>query len=115
MIIFIISDIDGLNSLSDDTLRRLSIMHDAFFINISDAYMTSDNSFDIEKENYIPEFFLKDKQLKIIENDIKTKIYEEMKERYQRYKIMVTTINKQDEIVREVFKILERRKNANLR
>lgn len=35
------------------------------------------------------------------------------KERFKKYKIITTTINKQKDIVNDVFKLLERQKNAN--
>ena len=114
MIIFIITDIDGLNNISEETLRKLSLLHDVMFINISDALMTGYNAFDVDKDCYIPDYILEDQKLKDIELDIKTKIYEETKEKFKKYKIITTTINKQKDIVSDVFKLLERRKNANI-
>lgn len=113
MIIFIITDIDGMYNISEDTLKRLSLFHDVMFINISDALMTGYNAFDMEENGYIPDYILEDDKLKDIELEIKTKIYDETKERFKKYKIITTTINKQKDIVNDVFKLLERRKNAN--
>ena len=114
MIIFVVTDIDGLNNMSEETLRKLSLLHDVMFINISDALMTGYNAFDVDKECYIPDYILEDQKLKDIELDIKTKIYEETKEKFKKYKIITTTINRQKDIVNDVFKLLERRKNANI-
>lgn len=114
MIIFVITDIDGLNNISEETLRKLSLLHDVMFINVSDALMTGYNAFDVDKDCYIPDYILEDPKLKGIELDIKTKIYEETKEKFKKYKIITTTINKQKDIVNDVFKLLERRKNANI-
>ena len=114
MIIFVVTDIDGLNNISEETLRKLSLLHDVMFINVSDALMTGYNAFDVDKDCYIPDYILEDPKLKDIELDIKTKIYEETKEKFKKYKIITTTINKQKDIVNDVFKLLERRKNANI-
>lgn len=113
MIIFIITDIDGMNNTSEETLKKLSLLHDCFFVNISDALMTGYNAFDMDQNSYIPDFILEDDKLKSIELELKTKIYDETKEKFKKYKIVTTTINKQKEIVNDVFKLLERRKNAN--
>lgn len=113
MIIFIITDIDGMNNTSEETLKKLSLLHDCFFVNISDALMTGYNAFDMDQNSYIPDFILEDDKLKNIELELKTKIYDETKEKFKKYKIVTTTINKQKEIVNDVFKLLERRKNAN--
>ena len=40
MIIFVITDIDGMSNLSTKMLKKLSLLHDIMFINISDAFMT---------------------------------------------------------------------------
>ena len=114
MIVFIVTDIDGMSSISEETLRRLSILHDIMFINISDALMTGENSFDVDMDKYIPDFILEDDKLKKLEIDIKTKMYEETKAKFRKYKIITTTINKQKDIVGDIFKLLERRKNENV-
>lgn len=114
MIIFIVTDIDGMSNISDNTLKKLSLLHDAMFINISDALMTGYNAYDIDKDGYIPDYILEDERLQEIEEEIKTKIYKETKERFKKYKIVTTTINKQKDIVNDVFKLLERRKHANI-
>ena len=115
MIIFVVTDIEGMSSLSEETLRRLSLLHDIMFINISDAFMTGYNAFDLDQNEYIPDYILEDEKLKEIELQVKTKFYEEVKNRFKKYKIITTTVNKQKDIVNDVFKLLERRKNANIR
>mgnify|MGYP004659478887 FL=1 len=113
MIIFIVTDIDGMVSLSEQTLKKISLKHDVMIVNISDALMTGINAFDIEQENYIPEYLLEDERLKKAEIEVKNQVYESVKEKLKKYNIMTTTINKQEDIVKDVYKLLERRKNAN--
>ena len=114
MIVFIVTDIDGMSSISEETLRRLSVLHDIMFINISDALMTGESSFDVDIDKYIPNFILEDDKLKKLEIEIKTKMYEETKAKFRKYKIITTTINKQKDIAGDIFKLLERRKNENI-
>ena len=110
MIIFIITDIDGMSNISERTLKKISLKHDVMIVNISDALMTGYNTFDIEQENYIPGYILEDEKLKNIEIEIKNQIYEDAKEKFKKYNI----INKQKDIVKDIYKLLERRKNANI-
>ena len=114
MIIFIVTDIYGMNNISEETLRRLSLLHDVMFINVSDALMTGYNAYDVDQDCYIPDYILEDEKMKDIELEIKTRVYEETKERFKKYKITTTTINKQKDVVNDVIKLLERRKNANI-
>lgn len=113
MIIFIVTDIDGINNISEKTLKKLSLLHDVMFINISDALMTENNTFDVDEDNYIPNYISEDKYLRELELKLKEEIYEKNKKRLKKYKIVITTINKQEDIVNDVYKLLERRKNAN--
>lgn len=114
MIIFIITDIDGMSNISETTLRRLSFLHDVMFINVSDALMAGNNAFDMDQDLYIPDYILEDTNLKDLELEIKTKVYKETKEKFKKYSIVSTTINKQKDIVNDVFKLLERRKHADI-
>ena len=114
MIIFIVTDIDGMSNISEETLKRLSLLHDVMFINVSDALLTGYNVYDVDQDSYIPDYILEDEHLRNIELEIKNKIYEETKGRFKKYKIVTTTINKQKDIVNDVFKLLERRKYANI-
>ena len=113
MIIFIITDIAGMSGLSNETLKKLSLRHDVMIINISDALMTGYHTFDVDEDSYIPDYLLDDEELKKLELEVKNKLYEETKERLRKYRIMTTTINKQDDIVNDVFRLLERRNHAN--
>ena len=113
MIIFIITDIDGMANISEETLKKLSLLNDVMFINISDALMYGNNSYDIDKDEYIPDFILNDEKLKNIELELKDNIYKQTNEKFKKYKIITTTINNQKDIVSDIFKLLERRKNAN--
>ena len=114
MIIFIVTDIDGMSNISEQTLKRLSLLHDVMFINISDAFMTGDNAFDVDMDSYIPDYILEDEKLKEIELQVKTELYEQTKEKFKKYKIITTTINHQKDIVIDILKLLERRKHANV-
>lgn len=113
MIIFVVTDIEGMSNMSEELLRKLSLLHDVMFINISDALMTGYNAYDLDQEVYIPDYILEDTKLKDLELEIKTKIYDETKEKFKKYKIVTTTMNTQKNVVNDVFKLLERRKNAN--
>lgn len=114
MIIFIVTDLAGMDSITETTLKKLSLLHDVTVINISDALMTGQNTFDIDENNYIPDYILEDEKLKNIELEIKTQMYQTIKNKFKKYKIVTTTINKQKDIVNDILKLLERRKNANI-
>ena len=36
MIIFVVTDIDSMSNISEEILRKLSLLHDVMFVNVSD-------------------------------------------------------------------------------
>lgn len=114
-IIFIITDIQGMSSLSDKVLKKVSLKNDVMVVNISDALMSGDKAFDVEEENYISSYILEDTKLKEIEENLKKKMYDEASKKMKKYNIITTTVNKEKDIIENVYKLLERRKNANIR
>ena len=114
MIIFIVTDIDSMSKISEETLKRLSYLHDVLFINVSDALMTGYNAYDMDQDQYIPDYILEDEKLKDIELGIKKEVYDTTKEKFKKYKIVTTTVNKQKDVINDIVKLLERRRYANI-
>ena len=106
-VIFIITDLVGVNSISIQTLKHLKQTSDISIININDNNMTGENIFDVKERNYIPEIFLKDKQLNEIEKNIKKQILESNKKRLKSININMTSISCLEEINRKIIELLE--------
>ena len=93
MVIFVISDAAGIKSISDDTLKKLTYQHDVLVMDISDADFTDGNSYNIDKNMYIPEFIAQDKKLRDIEINTKKQIFEENEKKLLKYRIVSTKID----------------------
>ena len=115
MIIFIITDLKGMDTIKEETLKRLSCVHDVMAINITDAEMTGESAFDVEENGYIPKFILEDKKLNELEKKRKQEIYSRTKKIFEKNRISTTTINKESEITPKIIELLERYRNANIR
>lgn len=113
-IIVIVTDLDGLDKLQEETIKRLSVIHDILIINISDASLTCKNAFDIDAGSYIPELILQDSKLLDIEKRAKEETYKRCMEKFKKYKITVVTISQRKEIVQKIIELLERHKHANI-
>lgn len=115
MIIFIITDIEGIENMQESVLKKLTIQNDVMVINISDADITGNRGYDMDNESYIPEIILKDMKLHNIEEEIKNQLYETAYKKFKKYKISMITIDEEKEIVNKIIELLERHKNANIR
>ena len=115
MIIFIITDLDGLENLDTKKLKTLAIKNDILLININDNVIYDKGIYDIEDEVYIPSLFLNDNKLKEVELEIKMDMYEQLSKEFMKYNISLVNINGYDEIVNKVVELLERHKYAKFR
>ncbi len=112
MIIFVITDIQGMESIPEKLLKELSAVHDILFINISDAYMFGDNGFDLDNQSYIPNILTEDDELYTLERTIKKELIEKNQEKLKKNKISLTTIHSFTEINSKVIELLERHRYA---
>lgn len=114
MIVFIITDMKGMDCIQETTLKRLTTMHDVMTINISDADMTGDSTFDVEEDEYIPSLILQDKKLHELEEKMKKEMEENNKKKFEKNRVTITAINNSQEIVPKIIELLERYRNANI-
>lgn len=110
MIILIVTDIEGIRNISEVTLKRLLVMHDVLLVNVSDAKTEGRNVYDIEGENYLPEFFTSDKKLAKLESEKRQAVYDECMDKLKRYGIASSTISNTDEIDIKIIELLNRHK-----
>lgn len=113
MIICVISDAMGIKNIGDDTLKKLACQHDVLFVSISDADITSGQSYQIDKGMYIPEFISNNKRLQKLEQETKQRIYDENAKKLLKHRIVLTQIDNEEEIPNKVIELLERYKYAN--
>ena len=113
MIIVLITDINGVDSIKDNILKKLKIKHDLLIVNIADNYMTGNNVFDISNNKYITNFFLKDKKLNQVEKQIREEIINNNKNKLQKNNVCITTISSLKEINFKTIRLLEEHKYAN--
>ena len=115
MIIFVVTDAAGVRSVSDNTLKKLRVMHDVLFINISDADFTAGASYDFDKSEHMPDYFAGNKKFNELELKIKKEIYDENEKKLLRHGIVFTEIDKKEDVTEKIVELLERHKYANTR
>ncbi|MBR3834982.1 MAG: DUF58 domain-containing protein [Lachnospiraceae bacterium] len=115
MVIFVISDASGIKSISEDTLKKLTYQHDVLVMDISDADLTDGNSYNIDRDRYIPDYISENKKLREIEQNTKKQIYEENEKKLIKYRIVSTKIDSEEQIVERIIELLGGHKYANCR
>lgn len=112
MIIFILTDLAGLEKINMEIIKTLSFRNDIMIINIEDANLYDVNSYDFDKNKYFSAIFLKNKKLLEIENDQKQRIYNACDKELIKYRISLISIGGEEEIIPKIIELLERHKYA---
>ena len=115
MIIFVVTDMNGIASVSEPCLKRLKTRHDLLFVNISDLGLTGNKVFDIDGRGYVPNFISKNKRLGRYEKEKRDIILASNARKLLKFGVSSVTVNNKDEIVPKVIELLESHRYANIR
>lgn len=113
MIMFIITDLAGLESIDDIYFRELSMRHDIMIINVSDGCLFGKDVYDMDNNTYIPNIFSRNKELFDLESDYKEQLFYTCSNKISKYRVSVVTIDSIEEIPIKIIKLLEDYKYAN--
>ena len=81
MIIFIITDKNGINQLETNRIKKLNILYDLKIIMIEDHFLTGENLLDIEQNIHIPKLFLNDETLLQLEKKMEQNAIDKIKKK----------------------------------
>lgn len=106
MIIVIVTDLKGIESISENNLKRLLVANDVLVLNISDADLTEGVMFNMDDGSYVPDFFLKNKKLIGLAQEKKNRLYESCMDKLEKYGIASSTVDYLDELDMEMMHLL---------
>lgn len=112
MIVFIITDIDGINRLRKQDLINILEKSNVIVINIDDEPLFGINGVDIEKKLEIPMFLQSNLDLLKEEKNLKENLKRENVKKLENLRIPMVTLTKEDEIIEKIIDVLERYKNG---
>ena len=113
IIIFIITDLAGLDIIESKKLKQLSQIHDVLIVNINDNYMFGHDIYDIHDSDYIPDMMLSDKKLNAIENEIRSELLKKNKNKLKKNNISMTSISSIKDINSQIIGLLEEHRYAS--
>lgn len=108
MIIFLVTDIDGLDKLDENLLRIVTKDNDLLVIGLEDAMLTGGNSYDNDISLYEKHFFTGNKKLRKEEQRIRREIVERASLICKQNKAGLTIIDSEDKIIDATIDLLER-------
>jgi uncharacterized protein (DUF58 family) len=112
MIIFLLTDMEGLAQLNDGIIRSVTKEHDFLIINVDDAFLTGDTVFDSQLSRYERFFLSHSKRLHEEEIRQRQELIGAVSEGCKRNRACLTTISKQEQIIDATIELLERYRNG---
>lgn len=113
MVLFIITDLEGMETINETYFRELSMKHDIMLISITDGCIYGKNVFDMDSEEYIPNIFTKNRELFELETEMKDNLFITCLNKMSKYRVSVVSIDNIEEIPLKIIKLLEEYKYAN--
>jgi hypothetical protein len=108
MIIFLITDMDGLDRLDGNMLRAMTMNHDLLVIGLEDAMLTGKVVYDSDTSLYERFFLSRNKKLHEEEVRIRKEIVERASYLCKQNKAGLTIIDSEDKIIDATIDLLER-------
>ncbi|MCR5213559.1 MAG: DUF58 domain-containing protein [Eubacterium sp.] len=108
MIIFIITDMEGISRLDDNLLKKLSVMNDVMIVNIEDAYLFGDNIFDLETRDYEREYMIHDKKVHNAEIKDRADRKKKAEEIFKKHQISCVDVSREAEIIDKIVELFDR-------
>lgn len=115
MIIFIVTDMEGIDSVDDNIIKKLQVTSDVVFINVTDASIYGNNVYDIDNASYLASYFSEDKTLFQIEKELHDSINKNNQNKLKKHAIACISISNQKEIPSKIIELLERKKYVSIR
>ena len=100
--------------IDDNLIKTLALRNDVMIVNIGDVSLFDKKSYDLDKQKYFSQMFLKNTKLLRLEQEEKSRIYEYLVNRFTKYKITTVTINNRDDVVPKIIELLEKHRNIDM-
>lgn len=113
MIVFIITDLDGISKIKTNTLKKLNQNNDVLVVNVNDNYMFGENIYDVSSDTYLPEFLIKDSKLNIIEQNIRKNILNNNIRRFKKNNVPIVSISSIKQINYKIIELLKEHNYAS--
>jgi len=115
MIIFIVTDEDGLEELDERLLKEISTVHDVMIITIPDAYIYDEDVYDVDNHHNLPRFVSLNKKIHEEEIRIRTEQRNNNIRKLKRNHIDSCDISDIESIPEKLIDLLERHKYGGSR
>ncbi len=113
MIIFMITDVNTLETLDSSLIRAVTRDHDMIIMGVEDAALTGKNVYDLEIGRYERFFLSHNKELRELEAKFRQDAVNSINESCKQNRVAVVSVKKESEIIDNAIVLLERYRHGN--
>ncbi|MEE1115178.1 MAG: DUF58 domain-containing protein [Eubacterium sp.] len=113
MIIVIITDLDGLDSIQENLLRKLTVNNDVLVANIDDAYLYGDQAYDTDRGMYEDDFLLHSPSIRKAEIEERARIKDKASKLFRKYGVACVNVTGEKDVVEKIIDLFERQSSGN--
>jgi len=105
-IVFIITDLYGIETIDEELIKSLSYRNDLMIINIKDINLYNSKAYDIENRRYFAKMISKNRKLARLEEEEKERVFNEACDRFKKYRINLISIESIDEVIPKIIELI---------
>ncbi len=108
MVICVITDLDGLDGISEKLVRTLTVNNDLLVVCVEDALLTDAGGFNLDSGEYEDALVAGSRRLREAEVAARTAVLERAEDLFRRYRVPLARVAGEEEVVDRVTELLDR-------
>ena len=113
MIVVMVTDLEGIISLSDNLLGQITAVHDVLLIRVTDADIYGKQVYNVEEKGYMPAFLSQSKALQRQQQKIMQNLEKQAEQKLNRYGIPWVEVDTDERVDSKIAELLEKNKMVN--
>lgn len=113
MIMFIVTDVQGVADIPEQLLKQLRVMHDILVVCVDDADIEGKRVYNMKDDTYLPEFFSEDKKIARNEKKYRQQIIDKCTDKMNRLGITFKTIDSSEDMDEKIAEMLNRHRQES--
>ncbi|MCR4694315.1 MAG: DUF58 domain-containing protein [Pseudobutyrivibrio sp.] len=106
-IIVVITDADGMSTITDSTIRKANVKNDLYILCLTDGRLAGGGAFDLDITSYAEDFIFDSKAIAEAESTLKEQQLQSLKDKCVKEKVGFVTLSSDDEILDKAVTLFE--------
>lgn len=112
MVIFVITDLDGLDSITEKLVRTLTVNNDLLAVCVDDAFLSESGGFNLDSGRYEDPLVAGNRRLREAEQNARQAALHRAEELFRRYRVPLVRTASAEETVDRMAELLEQTREA---